>query len=103
MGGAETSVKVNEQSCSICLVAFEHGDTIMELQCHHIFHEDCISRWLSMGHTCPMRCAPVSAAGPRAKPPTSEQLDAAAGAQTAAPVLVGSGEAVDGHGMTSAV
>lgn len=32
--------------CSICLVAFERTDALAALRCKHVFHQQCISKWL---------------------------------------------------------
>lgn len=45
-------------SCSICLLDYEVGDTIIRSTrrvCHHAFHDDCILAWLSKGKKrCPI-------------------------------------------------
>ncbi len=45
-------------SCSICLLDYEVGDTIIRSTrrvCHHAFHDDCILVWLSKGKKrCPI-------------------------------------------------
>ena len=47
-----------EGSCSICLLDYEVGDTIIRSsrrECHHAFHDDCILVWLSKGKKrCPI-------------------------------------------------
>ena len=45
--------------CSICLCDFQHGDTIAWArntndECHHIFHQECITEWLKSKDVCPM-------------------------------------------------
>ena len=45
----------NNIICSICLSLFEKGDTVNKLKCGHLFHDECITTWLTndnMG-TCP--------------------------------------------------
>ncbi|CAJ1331425.1 unnamed protein product [Effrenium voratum] len=34
------------ETCSVCLHAFERSDSVSALRCSHMFHEDCISKWL---------------------------------------------------------
>lgn len=42
--------------CSICMEEFElAGESdLSEMPCSHVFHGDCIERWLRMSHTCPL-------------------------------------------------
>lgn len=53
---------VDETSCSICLIEYQHGDTVQRnafhessFTCNHIFHPDCISTWIerSRKSECP--------------------------------------------------
>ncbi|XP_064086347.1 uncharacterized protein LOC135201401 isoform X2 [Macrobrachium nipponense] len=41
-----------EEQCSICLDALNLSPTL-QLQCHHVFHEKCISGWLKRQSNCP--------------------------------------------------
>ena len=41
--------------CAVCLCKIEEGEEIRELRCGHMFHRDCLDRWV--GHrngTCPL-------------------------------------------------
>jgi len=41
--------------CEICLTELEEGDEILDLPiCPHVFHKDCIRKWLSQSPTCPI-------------------------------------------------
>lgn len=40
--------------CAICLTEFEDGDMIVTTACSHLFHKDCISRWLRINVKCPV-------------------------------------------------
>ncbi|XP_019087629.1 PREDICTED: E3 ubiquitin ligase BIG BROTHER-like [Camelina sativa] len=42
----------NDTQCSICLVDYEKGDKMITLPCKHIYHKDCISRWLKENRVC---------------------------------------------------
>lgn len=42
------------KECPICQEEFEPGDDIVQLTCHHIFHKDCIKKWLKINKTCPI-------------------------------------------------
>lgn len=52
-GGNDDNV---EEMCSICLVEFEKEDVVSQLsRCRHVFHMQCIERWLERNHfTCPL-------------------------------------------------
>ncbi|XP_050214294.1 E3 ubiquitin-protein ligase SGR9, amyloplastic-like [Mercurialis annua] len=41
------------QKCVICL-AKEEGEEIIKLGCGHVFHGDCIIKWLETSHLCPL-------------------------------------------------
>ncbi|XP_054812909.1 RING-H2 finger protein ATL57 [Prosopis cineraria] len=45
----------NQEDCAICLSEFEIGETVkMVPNCKHVFHQQCIDRWLSSHVTCPI-------------------------------------------------
>ncbi|KAI6677443.1 hypothetical protein NL676_038239 [Syzygium grande] len=46
----------HEKTCSICLVDYEGEDLVSKLhRCGHMFHMDCIERWLERSQfTCPL-------------------------------------------------
>ena len=56
---------VDDESCSVCIDAFERGETLLCLpECQHAFHKDCIEGWLAQNTTCPnCRASLVSAEG----------------------------------------
>ena len=46
-----------ELSCSVCLEAFEAGETLAwsrKLKCQHAYHHDCLIPWLMKNDDCPM-------------------------------------------------
>ncbi|XP_073035306.1 E3 ubiquitin-protein ligase RING1-like [Primulina eburnea] len=43
-----------DESCSICLEDFYTGCEVLSMPCSHIFHEDCIKKWLKTSHYCPI-------------------------------------------------
>lgn len=50
----EEEVK-EEVQCSVCLDVFEKDSKVTVLPCHHIFHSDCIMKWLdSYSNDCPV-------------------------------------------------
>jgi len=44
---------VKETSCSICLSDFSDEDEVCVLRCKHIFHKDCIQKWVNINNICP--------------------------------------------------
>ena len=53
---AFTKVGIDGQYlCTICQDAFENGDNLIVLVCGHLFHEDCVERWLKESKSqCPI-------------------------------------------------
>ncbi|XP_073148400.1 uncharacterized protein [Henckelia pumila] len=49
-----TTCEDEEESCSICLEDFYAGCQVLSMPCSHIFHQDCIKKWLKSSHYCPM-------------------------------------------------
>lgn len=41
-------------SCTICLCPFEAGDQVKTLPCLHLYHTECIDRWLQRSSICPV-------------------------------------------------
>ncbi|XP_057545848.1 RING-H2 finger protein ATL39-like [Amaranthus tricolor] len=44
----------DEKRCSICLDDYEDGEMVEFLDCFHLFHGDCIDKWLPLSQTCPV-------------------------------------------------
>ncbi|XP_028806177.1 E3 ubiquitin-protein ligase ATL6-like [Neltuma alba] len=41
--------------CAVCLIEFKHDDMLRLLPiCNHVFHPDCIKKWLASHVTCPV-------------------------------------------------
>ena len=43
----------NDNLCPICLDELNDENKICNLKCNHVFHEDCINKWLTKKSTCP--------------------------------------------------
>ena len=51
----ENSLVLTESRCPISLDTFVDGDTLIEIRnCHHIFREDNLMRWLDRNTSCPV-------------------------------------------------
>ncbi|XP_019164598.1 PREDICTED: RING-H2 finger protein ATL1-like [Ipomoea nil] len=52
--------------CAVCLCKIEEGEEVRYLRCNHIFHRDCLDRWLATGrNSCPLCRTQVKSAGRR--------------------------------------
>ncbi|KAA3468011.1 E3 ubiquitin ligase BIG BROTHER-related-like [Gossypium australe] len=47
-------------SCVICRVDYEDGDSLTALSCKHSYHPECINNWLKINKVCPVCSAEVS-------------------------------------------
>ena len=45
---------LREDKCPICLVKYKSADIIKEFPCKHIFHKNCIFKWLKTSNVCPI-------------------------------------------------
>ena len=45
---------LREDKCPICLQKYKGADIIKEFPCKHIFHKNCIFKWLNKSNKCPM-------------------------------------------------
>jgi len=51
----DSKAEENEmKSCCICMDAFKSTDEVRTLPCMHIFHTNCIDKWLLRNRTCPI-------------------------------------------------
>ncbi|KAI3451628.1 hypothetical protein Pfo_008293 [Paulownia fortunei] len=54
--------------CVICQVEYEQGEKLVTLLCDHLYHRDCIVKWLQIKKICPVcnnevSCAEISNTG----------------------------------------
>ncbi|XP_004304786.1 PREDICTED: E3 ubiquitin-protein ligase RNF181-like [Fragaria vesca subsp. vesca] len=48
-------VRVEEgESCSVCLEEFRAGTYETSMDCSHVFHRECIGKWMTQSHYCPV-------------------------------------------------
>ncbi|CAO3656171.1 unnamed protein product [Mucor hiemalis] len=57
----ETKNEFKDESCLVCLDEFALKQPVRVLKCHHVFHRECVDRWLCEAHnSCPVcRGVPV--------------------------------------------
>ena len=46
--------KNKEKKCPICLLKYKGSDIIKEFPCKHIYHKNCILKWLKKSNICPL-------------------------------------------------
>jgi len=63
-------------SCAICLADFVDGEKLRALPCNgdHVFHPQCLARWLSRNPTCPCCRDDVQPKGVELDPAIAEQV-----------------------------
>jgi len=49
--------------CSVCLSQLENGEEAKYLQCKHVYHPECIDRWLERSKLCPVCKRDVTSCG----------------------------------------
>ncbi|PON81354.1 43kDa postsynaptic protein [Trema orientale] len=52
--GSFFSRKKSGERCVICQMRYKRGDRQMKLPCKHVYHNECISKWLSINKVCPV-------------------------------------------------
>ncbi|KYR00725.1 hypothetical protein DLAC_02766 [Tieghemostelium lacteum] len=48
-----------DDDCCICLTKLEIGESVKTLPCLHVFHEECIDKWLVINKVCPIDKNPI--------------------------------------------
>ncbi|XP_057846913.1 probable E3 ubiquitin-protein ligase RHC1A [Cryptomeria japonica] len=63
----------NVPLCAICMIEFHVGEEACQMFCHknHIFHHDCLRRWLERKKECPLCKTPVPYPYHQPSPPSS--------------------------------
>ena len=54
MAEIRTVVECVVDECTICLNGYKENETKQTTKCTHIFHEECIIKWLSTNNSCPL-------------------------------------------------
>ncbi|AES69224.1 zinc finger, C3HC4 type (RING finger) protein [Medicago truncatula] len=47
-------MKSKALTCSICLVDLSVGSIAIQLSCSHLYHEECVVKWLDRSNTFPL-------------------------------------------------
>ncbi|KAK4590535.1 hypothetical protein RGQ29_020906 [Quercus rubra] len=56
----ERSISGEDAVCCICLAKYVDDDELRELPCFHVFHVDCVDKWLKINALCPLCKSEVS-------------------------------------------
>ena len=59
-----TSSTTDGEECAVCLAKFEDGTTVRRLNCGHVFHLDCVEKWLLGSAAADLPRCPVCRAVP---------------------------------------
>ncbi|KAJ3709081.1 hypothetical protein LUZ61_012786 [Rhynchospora tenuis] len=55
----ERVISAEDAVCCICLGKYANNDELRELPCLHVFHKDCVDKWLKINALCPLCKAEV--------------------------------------------
>jgi len=50
----ERTISAEDAICCICLSKFSNNEDLRELPCAHVFHMECIDKWLQINALCPL-------------------------------------------------
>ncbi|CAN6442125.1 unnamed protein product [Victoria cruziana] len=50
----ERTVSAEDAVCCICLAKYVDNDELRELPCTHLFHSECVDKWLKINASCPL-------------------------------------------------
>ncbi|KAG8053193.1 hypothetical protein GUJ93_ZPchr0001g29666 [Zizania palustris] len=50
----ERTVSAEDAVCCICLSEFSNNEDLRELPCNHVFHLECVDKWLKINALCPL-------------------------------------------------
>jgi len=52
--------RISIKECSVCQEDYKEMDKLVTMPCDHIFHKDCLTKWLNMHNTCPFCRLPLT-------------------------------------------
>ena len=44
---------VDSDSCAICTMKMEENSFVYDIPCKHMFHSECLGKWLQVRNSCP--------------------------------------------------
>ncbi|XP_045804847.1 E3 ubiquitin-protein ligase At1g63170-like [Trifolium pratense] len=50
----ERMISGEDAVCCICILNYENEDELRELPCSHLFHKECVDKWLKINALCPL-------------------------------------------------
>jgi hypothetical protein len=50
----ENDMEAENDECTICFDKLSVGDSALRIPCGHLFHEDCVRKWLESSNQCPV-------------------------------------------------
>lgn len=53
-GTQERTISRDDAVCCICLASYVGNDELRELPCSHLFHIECVDKWLKINALCPL-------------------------------------------------
>merc|ERR1712194_363215 len=51
---ANPSFLKGQDRCAVCICEFENSDAVRRLPCSHVFHQQCVDKWLVKNRVCPL-------------------------------------------------
>ena len=48
------SLKLENNSCAVCLCDMKDDEICRKTLCNHVFHKDCIDPWMNKHKNCPL-------------------------------------------------
>lgn len=47
-------IEYGDSTCSVCLNDYQEKETLVRLECNHVFHKDCLWNWARRNNCCPL-------------------------------------------------